>query len=91
VTETSSGRGRNGPAGGEVTAMDVRLAAFLFGHLSPRPAPAPLATRAARPAPVRAGRRRAEIPASLRRRRAGAGLGPDLTRLASGSREGLHY
>ena len=69
--------------------MDVRLTAYAFGHLSARTAPGRLVTRAVRPA--RVARRRAELPPALRRRRAGTGLGPDLTRLASGSRQGLHY
>lgn len=70
--------------------MDLLLAGYAFGHLSARTAPATVATRPA-PAGRARGRRRSEIPPALRRRRAGAGLGPDLTRLARGSSEGLHY
>jgi hypothetical protein len=70
--------------------MDVRLTAYAFGHLSARTAPTTPATRALRPARVR-GARRSEVPAALRRRRAGAGLGPELARLESGGSQTLDH
>lgn len=91
MTDAAAGAGRNRAPGAEVTCMDVRLTAYAFGHLSARTAPANPAARALRPARGTGARRRSEIPAALRRRRAGADLGPDPSRLASGGGQPVHY
>lgn len=88
MTDAAPAPGRNGTPGGELSGMDVRLAAYAFGHLSARATPV---GSGARPLRARLTRRRAEVPAGLRRLRAGAGLGPDPSRLARGDGQPVHY